>query len=150
MEFRPSTSPQPHLLPTRLLLGVVLLLGYMAVANTVQQFYPFSVFDMYAHATTSASRIGARASSGELSEVFTWTDWRCDGPLSIETPPDHAQKMAYSIPYRDREAQEWLTTHQGDGGERVDVVRHIWWLTPDPGQPAQEDRLILHCQAVRR
>ena len=140
--------PQPHSLPTRLVLGVTLLLGYMAIANTVQQFYPFSVFDMYAHATTSASRIAVRSTSGALSEVSAWTEWRCDGPLSIETPHDHAERTAYSIPYRDREAQEWLTSHQGEGGERVDVVRHIWWLRPDAGQPPQEDRLILHCQAA--
>ena len=35
-------------------------------------------------------------------------------------------------------------------GEPVDVVRHIWWLQPAPGQAEIEDRVLLRCQAVRR
>ncbi len=137
-------------LPSRVMLGLLVLAGYMALANTVQQLYPFSVFDMYAHAATSASRIGVRAASGELSEVSAWTHWRCDRPIDLQGVPDHAARSPYSIPYRDREAQEWLLGHQGNGGEPVDVVRHIWWLQPAPGQAEIEDRVLLRCQAVRR
>ena len=142
-------DPQPHSLPSRVLLGALLLLGYMAIANTVQQLYPFSVFDMYAHEATSASRIAVRSASGDLSEIFAWSDWQCDGPLTVQTAPDHAARSPYSIPYRDREAQEWLIAHQGHGGQPVDIVRHIWWLHSEPGQPETEDRLIRHCTAVR-
>lgn len=143
-------DPQPTSLPSRLLLGVVVLLGYMAIANTVQQLYPFSVFDMYAHRATSASRIGARTADGQLSEVTAWSDWRCDGPIRVDAPQAPGAPTPYGIPYRDREAEEWLLHHQGAGGQAVDVVRHIWWLEAAEGQPEIADRVLLHCQAVRQ
>ncbi len=141
-------SPQ-HSLPSRLAFGVLVLLGYVAIANTVQQLYPFSVFDMYAHQATSASRIAVRDAAGAVSEVSAWTDWRCDGPIALATAPDHADRSPYSIPYRDREAQEWLTGHVGNGAQAVEVVRHIWWLQPEAGQAEIEDRVLLHCKARR-
>ncbi len=141
-------APPPDSLPSRFALGVLVLAGYMALANTVQQLYPFSVFDMYAHEATSASRIGVRTATGALTEVTAWRDWQCPQPIALIGPPDHDQRAPYSIPYRDREAQEWIVGHPGAGSQPVDVVRHIWWLQPVPGQAETEDRVLLHCQAV--
>ena len=141
-------SPQ-HSLPSRVVFGVLVLVGYVAIASTVQQLYPFSVFDMYAHPATSASRIAVRDAAGVVSEVSAWTDWQCDGPFALAGAPDHDDRSPYSIPYRDREAQEWLTAHRGAGTQAVAIVRHIWWLQPQPGQAEIEDRVLLHCKARR-
>ena len=134
----------------RLALGALVLAGYAGVAHSVQQLYPFSIFDMYAHRAQSASRVVARDAAGGLSEVTAWRGWRC-APAPAVTEPGTVP--AYSVPYRDREAAAWVRDHPlagAAGGEAVDVVRHIWWLQPAPGQPASEDRPLWHCQAVRQ
>ncbi len=142
--------PPPDSLPSRILLGVLVLTGYVAIANAVQQLYPFSVFDMYAHQATSASRIGVRDATGALSEVSAWTAWHCDAPIRLQEPPTQPGPAPYTIPYRDREAQEWVLAHPGNGAQHVEVVRHVWWLQPLPNQNEAEDRVLLRCQAERQ
>lgn len=146
-----STEPGTHV---RLLLGVLTLLAYVALANTVEQLYPFSVFDMYANRAGSASKVVARSERGELSEVTDWVAWDCGGLVQLEPIQHEAGPHPYTIPYRDREALAWIRTHQRVEGAAtglprpVQVVRHIWWLSAAPGQPAAEDRVLASCAAV--
>ena len=146
------TQPMPRATPstTRLTLGLLALVTYVLVANTVQQLYPFSVFDMYANRANSASKVVAQRSDGTLVDVNRLRQWHCPQPVTLEVDTHDGRPHPYTIPYRDREALDWIHEHAAEQpqGVMVRVVRHIWWLQPAPNQSAEEDRVLATCTAV--
>jgi hypothetical protein len=138
--------PQP-----RVLVAALALCGYLGIAHSVRNLYPFSTFEMYAgQRADSASRVIARDAAGGLHELDAYEAFRCDGPIPLghETCAA-AWPYAYSI-YLDRQAAAFIDTHPGDGTEPVDVIRRIWRLSDRPGPPPFEDCLLQHCRAARR
>ena len=145
-----SEAPRSTVSRTRLALGVVTLATYVVVANTVQQLYPFSVFDMYANRATSASKVVAQRADGTLVDVNRLNVWHCPQAPSLEHDTHDGMPHPYTIPYRDHEALDWIRTHMGPQpqAETVRVVRHIWWLEPTSGQAPEENRVLATCSAV--
>ena len=86
METAPAHEASRRWLPRPDLTTVVsMVLGaaYFTASRGVENFYPFSVLDMYAaQRRGSPSHIVAVDSRGEAHEVSAYVGWRCDGPLS--------------------------------------------------------------------
>ncbi len=136
----------------RLAVGLLVLAGYVGISFAVRNQYPFSVFDMYAGSRASASRIVARDAHGELAEVERFDAWSCEGP--VDTSPDRcgAPGSYFYVPYLDASRASYISSHSshgGDDGARVEVVRRIWWLD-GPGAPRTTDCVLQRCTAVRR
>jgi hypothetical protein len=134
----------------RLAVAALAFAGYVAIAWSVDNAYPFSHFDMYSGTMAdSGSRIVVRDASGAVHEVTRFTAFACDRPIPTDRaacPGDH-----YMIPYKDRELLGWVLAHEGDpqGGEPVDLVRRVGRLAGG-GPPPHEDCLIASCRARPR
>lgn len=127
--------------------------GYFAISRVVENFFPFSVLDMYSTADTeTASRILARDASGHAYEVDHFDHWTCPAPLHPEARACADSGDVNTISYVDREAAIYLDHHRGRAGEGapVDVVRRRWHLSDRAGPPSFDDCPLLHCQATRR
>ena len=135
------------------IVSVTAFVGYSSSSRMVVDFFPFSVLNMYSHASASrASRILARDAHGRAYELDRFDRWSCPAALdpAARTCPGFAG--VNTVDYVDREMAIFLDTHRGRPGEGapVDVVRRAWTLTDHPGPPAFEDCALLHCRAVRR
>jgi hypothetical protein len=132
-------------------LAALVLAGYVGVAFAVHNLYPFSTFDMYSRARSSASRVVARDASGRVVEVERFDGWRCDGPVDVSPARCGAPGSYFYVPYIDDSRVDYIAKHSsGDGPrESVDVIRRIWWL--DPGEaPRATDCELQRCSAVHR
>jgi hypothetical protein len=136
----------------RRVLSVLALVGYVAIAWSVSNLYPFSVFDMFAGRTASASRVVARDAGGRVAEVDRFVAWRCDGPVDVRPQVCAGEPGFDYTVYTDREAADYIASHRGDdpSASPVDVVRRIWRLSGEDGPPAAKDCLIARCTAVAR
>lgn len=135
----------------RLAVSALALGGYVGIAFAAHDVYPFSRFDMYSQARSSASRVVARTADGRLAEIERFDGWACDGPLDV-TPPRCGEPSSYFYtPYIDASQVEYIEHHAHAEGvpARVDVVRRIWWLDGG-GPPRTTDCLLQTCTAVRR
>jgi hypothetical protein len=56
--------------------------------------------------------------------------------------------VPYTIDYLDEAAAAFIREHAGQGGERVDVVRHIWRFAPDALK--EEDCVLQRGSATRK
>jgi len=144
-------KPRLHLTTV---VSLVLGVGYFAISRGFQNFYPFSIVDMYAERHEgSPSRIMALDARGRAHEVTEYVGWQCEGPLSdgsadCPTGPEHI----LTIGYVDRSAIEHVEAHPGRGpaGEPVQLVRRVWRLSSRSGPPSHADCLMVQCRAVRR
>lgn len=137
-------------LRTRLGVSLLVFAGYFLAAFLAKNFYPFSMFDMYAgQGQPSASRIVARDSAGRLHPVRDYVGWQCPEP--VNTDPEQCQAFPfYYIPYVDAGTLRYLRSHSAEvgAGARVDLVFHIWRLGPG-GIESEQDCVIQRCRAVR-
>lgn len=127
--------------------------GYFFAARGVQNFYPFSVVDMYANREPyPPSRIIAVDARGAAWEVTQFDRWRCAGPVSADPQPCPAAGEYSPIGYVDRDAVNHIAAHASDHaeGEPVRVVRRVWRLDGQPGPPLHIDCPLSACTAVRR
>jgi hypothetical protein len=146
-------------------LAALVVAGYAGVAFAVHDLYPFSRFDMYSRARSSASRIVARDAAGHVAEVERFDAWQCERPVDVSPGTCGAPGSYTYTPYIDESRARWVaehaaqgangksaSTHGADGeraaGEPVDVVRRIWRV--DEGPPHVTDCLLERCSAVRR
>jgi hypothetical protein len=134
--------------PRRPLAGLVLA-GYVGVAFAVHDLYPFSRFDMYSHARTSASRVVARDARGEVLEVERFDGWQCEGPVDASPSKCGEPGSFFYVSYIDDSRVDYVAKHAAAQGPRetVDVVRRIWWLGE---APRETDCVLQRCSAVRR
>lgn len=145
-------GPRPGLAAV---VSLVLGVGYFAVSRGFQNFYPFSVVDMYAGRPDGApSRIVAVDASGRAREVSAYVGWRCDGPLSEAPVPCAALPgPMMTIGYVDRDVLAHIAAHPAGAaaaGEPVRVVRRVWQLGARSGPPPHVDCPLASCRAVRR
>lgn len=134
----------------RLGISLLVFLGYFAAAFVAKNFYPFSMFDMYAgKGRPSASRIVARDAAGHLHPVSHYSGWECPHPIDDDPTKCQASPFYY-IPYVDESAVRYVRGHKGagDSGQPVDLVFHVWRLGRR-GVESEENCLIQHCRAVR-
>jgi hypothetical protein len=144
------TSSVLRRLGERRALALLACAGYFAAARLAVNFYPLSVYDMYAsRAESSSSRLVARNASGELKEVTDFRDWSC--PTAVEARPAQcAQFPFYYVPYLDREAIDWVNRRSAaGGGEPVEVVYQIWRFS-GLAAPQSETCVIARCSASMR
>jgi len=138
----------------RRVVAALVLAGYVGVSFAVGNLYPFSVFDMYSRARTSASRIVARDARGQIVEVERYEGWQCDGPVDVSPAACGEPGSYFYVGYLDAERAEYIAHHPGADGSRapVDVVRRIWWLetAASPGPPRTTDCVLQRCTAVHR
>ncbi len=130
-------------------LALLAFCGYFVAARSATNFYPLSVYDMYAsRAEDSASRIVARDASGELREVTEYREWLC--PSAVAADPTRCPQFPfYYVPYVDRKAIDWVNRRSDAGdGEPVEVVYRIWRLSPD-GPPQTDTCVLARCEARR-
>lgn len=137
------------------IVSVVLGVAYFAVSRGFQNFYPFSVVDMYAgRPDGDPSRILAVDASGRARELSAYVDWRCDGPVSeAQVSCAALPGRAMTIGYVDRDVLAHITDHPARGaavGEPVRVVRRVWQLGARSGPPPHVDCPLASCRAVRR
>ncbi len=138
--------------------SLVLGAGYFAVSRGFQNFYPFSVVDMYAgRPDGDPSRILAVDASGRAREVSAYVGWRCDGPISeAQVSCAALPGRAMTIGYVDRDVLAHITAHPAPPsssaveGEPVRVVRRVWQLGAGEGPPPHVDCPMASCRAVRR
>ena len=131
---------------------VLAFAGYVAIARGVGDLYPFSTFGMYSSERLStSSRIVAVDAAGRSHEIDEYSAWDCDGDLALDPSACPAERPFYYIPHSDREAADFLKTHQASGrcNEPVAVVRRIWRLSDEAGPPPSSDCVLLSCRAVR-
>lgn len=143
--------PRPGLAAT---VSLVLGASYFVASRGFQNFYPFSILDMYAERHEgSPSRIMAVGADGRAREVTAYAGWRCDPPL-VEARPDCPAVAGHilTINYVDRSALEHIASHPGRGpaGEPVRVVRRVWRLGSRTGPPPHVDCPLAACRAVPR
>jgi hypothetical protein len=126
--------------------------GYVAMAWSAPDLYPFSTFPMYGAREATASRVIARDAGGRVAEVDRFTSWRCDRPLDLRPEVCTDEPGFSSIAYVDQEAADYIASHGGDDAAAapVDVVRRIWRPTSEAGPPPARDCLIQRCKAVAR
>jgi hypothetical protein len=137
----------------RHVVAALVLAGYVGVSFAVGNLYPFSVFDMYSRARTTASRIVARDERGQIVEVGRYESWQCDGPIDVSPAACGEPGSYFYVGYLDRERADYIAGHRGTGTSPapVDVIRRIWWLENDsPGPPRTTDCLLQRCTAVHR
>ncbi len=135
----------------RLAVSALVLAGYVGIAFAAHDAYPFSRFDMYSQARSSASRLVARTADGEVAEIERFDGLSCEGPIDV-TPPQCGEPSAYFYtPYIDASRIEYVERHAHAEGARarVDLVRRIWRLDGS-GPPRTSDCLLQTCTAVRR
>lgn len=134
----------------RLGLSLLVFVGYFAVAFVAKNFFPFSMFDMYAgQGEPSASRIVARDAAGHLHPVSDYSSWQCARP--VDDDPMRCEAFPfYYIPYVDTGTLRYVRSHSAEvkTGAPVDLVFHIWRLGPH-GVESEENCLIQRCRAVR-
>jgi hypothetical protein len=110
-------------LDPRVLVSTLVLAGYLAAAKGVGNLYPISTFPMFSESSGEAvTRIMART-GGEFVEVDEFTSWDCPKLPSLDTT---SCAGVPSIPYVDREREDYLRAHAGSGGERVELVRRVF------------------------
>jgi hypothetical protein len=133
----------------RLAVAVLVGGGYLAIAWSAENLYPFSRFEMYSGArSTTASRIIARDAAGAAHEVTSYDSYRCDREPTAAR--DACPGDYYTIPYKDRQALDHVAAHLGGGGdEGVEIIRRVWRLS-GPGAPPFEDCVLARCDARRR
>jgi hypothetical protein len=135
----------------RRVVSALALAGYVGIAFAVHNFYPFSVFDMYSRAQTSASRVVVRDGSGQVAEVERYDRWRCDGEIDVSPAKCGTPGSFTYTPYIDASRVGYIAGHTVSeaSGDPVEVVRRIWWLDA-PGAPRTTDCVLQRCTAVRR
>lgn len=156
----PTTPPGvarrwPPRLGLTTIVSLVLGAGYFMISRGVQNFYPFSIVDMYAERHAGfPSRIMALDARGRAREVTRYVGWRCDAPVTEERPPCPAVTgHILTIGYVDRAAIEHIERHParaGVEGEPVRVVRRVWRLGSMDGPPPHTDCVMTTCRAVPR
>ena len=134
----------------RLAVSALVLGGYVGIAFAAHDAYPFSRFDMYSQARSSASRVVARVADGQVAEVERFDGWACDGPVDV-SPSRCEPRDFFFTPYLDASRVDYVAQHTRADGvrEKVDVIRRIWWLE-SAGPPRTTDCLLQTCTAVRR
>jgi hypothetical protein len=135
----------------RLAVSALVVGGYVGIAFAAHDAYPFSRFDMYSQARTSASRIVARTADGQVAEIERFDGWSCDGPVDVSPARCGEPSSYFYTPYIDASRVEYIERRAHAEGVRapVDVVRRIWWLDRS-GPPRIADCLLTTCTAVRR
>lgn len=134
---------------TRGLVGLAVLAVYAVTSRVVGDVYPFSTFPMYAgHRMTTASRVAVRDAKGTLCEVTDFTAFSCPSPVDVGYGACPGVEPFYYIPYIDRDASTYVTSHAGQADEEVSLVRHIWRF----GEAGirEEDCVLQRCRARRR
>lgn len=140
------------LIRARATVTALVFVGYVGISQGVGNFYPFSVFDMFAHTTRASSRIAARSAGRRAVEVERFVGWSCDAPLAEDPGRCGPLGSFETTDYADREAFDWIRGHAGDGarGEPVDVLRRIFRVGDRPGPISVEDCVLARCRAVPR
>lgn len=125
---------------------------YFGASRGVENFFPFTVLDMYAnHVGSTPSRILAVDTHGEAHEVDEFRGWRCAAPLQGDLGACPAAPDFQRLGYVDRSALDAIRERPGDGaGERLRLVRRVWHLGAQPGPPPRVDCPISECRARRR
>jgi hypothetical protein len=128
-------------------LALLACAGYFVASRAAANFYPLSVYDMYASpAEDSSSRIVARDANGDFREVTDYGEWSCPTEVAAE-PARCTQFPFYYVPYVDRKAIEWVNRRSSAaGGQPVDVVYRIWRLSADAA-PKAETCVLARCSA---
>lgn len=127
--------------------------AYLVIAAGLENLYPFSTFPMY---SDSAFDTGARLivvdGEGIAREVTRYTDWRCPGPLHVETVMCPDGREAQPAAYLAEEATTYMERHSGtgEGAEPVSLVVRVWRLDADRGDFTRLDCPVVECAAVRR
>jgi hypothetical protein len=141
-------GPSLRVLVASLTIGAV----YFGASRGVENFFPFTVLDMYANPIGAApSRILAVDARGAAHEVDEYAGWRCASPIegNLGVCPD--ARDAQHLGYVDRSAVDHIRAHPGGGGgESLRLVRRVWRLVDREGPPPSVDCPISVCRAVRR
>lgn len=125
--------------------GLLLLLGTMAAARGVGNFFPLSVFPMYSEVSgRAASKLMVRVATGAFFEVSDFVSWRCPPLPVLEGGTCHG---AAGIDYLDRDSERWLHEHPGAGGDAVLLVRRRFLFEASGAEDFCE---VARCTAVRR
>lgn len=133
------------------LIGVVVLVGYSAVAWVVGSFYPFSVFPMYAQAPQQrrAARLGARTAAGDMVELTRYRAFDCDRALDPDGFDAVCGARAYAPAYLDDELSHHVVARSAEvpHGEPIEIVRRVWTIAED-GSLSSDDCVLARCTAA--
>ncbi|MFO0627598.1 MAG: hypothetical protein U0325_18465 [Polyangiales bacterium] len=148
----PVAAPDPGASLRVFAASLVIGSAYFVASRGVENFFPFTVLDMYAnHIGGTPSRILAVDARGEAHEVDAFVGWRCAGSLQGDVGVCPAAPDFQRLGYVDRSALDTVRAHPGDGNEEpVRLVRRVWRLGEQPGPPSRVDCPISECRAVRR
>lgn len=129
----------------RLVLGALVFIGYSAVARSVGNLYPFSIFPMYAgKAGDATSRVMVRGADGAYEEVPRYEGFACESLPVLETTTCAG---VAGIPYIDREREQHIREHAGTGGQPVELVRRVFSFD---GKSRPSHCVSTRCTAVKR
>jgi hypothetical protein len=140
-------------LPVPTVAAVLIGSAYFVAARGVQNFFPFSVLDMYAGSgARTATRLLAIDQTGSALQVTRFDQWRCDRPLDADKIECPEQGRLDGIEYVNRELVSYIDEHAASGanGESLRLVRRVWRLEDRPGPPAYTDCPVAICTARRR
>ena len=133
--------------------SVLAFLGYLALARAAGNVFPFSSFNMYStERLHSASRIIARDADGQVHELDRYLAWDCPIPPDIHPRACPAQWPFYHVPYLDRGVLALLRERAASlpDAPPVTVVRRVFRLREQPGEPTLSDCTLATCRALPR
>lgn len=154
-EERTSALARPGRASDFLVVSWFLGVSYLFISRGCENFFPFTVMDMYAGwITRASSRILGETARGRVVEVERYTHWHCDARLN----PAHtrcADLPRYeSIFYVDRDLIEHIQRHPGTGAEpgsvALTLIRRVWYLDDRVGPPRHSQCVLARCRAVPR
>jgi hypothetical protein len=144
MNNAPHTASPHGGIDARVAISVLVLLGYWLAGRGVENLYPFSRFPMYSHAAGgAAARVMARMSDGAFVEVTDLGAWHCDALPALDA--DKCDGVG-GIPYIDREREDHIRSHAGDGRTPVELVRRVFSFD---GKTRAPYCVISHCTVTR-
>lgn len=129
---------------------------YFLVARGFENFFPFTVLDMYAtkSSSTSVSHVMALDAQDQAQEVRRFGEWRCDTVIAPNQGLCQEHGTFDRISYKDRDNLDYVFhknySSTPSAGEPVKLIRRIWRLDDRAGPPPFEDCVLTSCRAVRR
>lgn len=129
--------------------------GYLVIARSAGNLYPFSTYSMYAESGSGRpSRIVARDARGELKDLGQYDHWSCPDLPALDHATCPPPVVSTTILYIDRDAEHYVRTHMGTGlepgSQPLELVRHVWSFTDRNGPPREIDCPVCACRAVPR
>ncbi len=135
-----------------MIVAITATCGYVGIARSVQDLYPFSSYTMYAgvHGTW-ASRLVARPKDGIAREIKNFDHWQCQDELPAEANRTCAVGEGFRIDYMEAATMQYVNSfhNQAPGDQEVDLVRRVWQFDAQGVPLPAQNCIRRHCRAQR-